>query len=212
MHLKSTSVVATALMVLITGCVSPERKPAVEAVSSLTDTRAELIAGRADIDQAVSAVGALEAQPEKLTPAYNAYKSAVARVERRADAVTKRVRDMRDRSNEYRTSWAEENAEISDPAIRATSQERRQRVMDHYAEVDRAAQELRPAYDPFIRQLRDLETLLANDLTYAGVQAARPAFETVRQNGNMLRDRIDAVIAELDEATMRLSPSTQPVR
>jgi chromosome segregation ATPase len=212
MHLKPTSVVATALIALVAGCVSSERKPAVQAVTSLSDTRTELVAGRANIDEAIAALGTLEAQPDNLTPPYNQYKTSVTRVERRAKAVTERVRDMRERSAEYRTSWAEENAQISDPTIRATSQERRERVMERYQQVDQKVQALRPAYDPFIRQLRDLETVLANDLTYAGVQAARPAFERIRQSANTLRDQIDAVVAELDDASMRLSPSTQPAR
>ena len=205
-----TAAAALALFALGTGCVSPERKPAVTAISSLADTRSELVAGKTDIDDALVAIGELEARPANLTPPYNRYKDAVAAVGRRARAVSERVQDMRLRSADYRASWSQENAQITDATVRATAEERRERVASRYDSIDRDAQALRAAYDPFITKLRDLQTVLANDLTYPGIQSAKPAFDDIRVTATSLRSKVDAVVANIDESTMRLAPSTKP--
>lgn len=212
MHsLAARSFMPVALVLAIAaGCASPERQPAVKAVGSLADTRAELVGGRSDIDAVVAALTEIESKPASLTPPYNRYKSAVAAVEKRAQTIGDQVRDMRSRASEYRAKWSEENAQITDPNLRATADERRQRVAERYDKLDADAQELRAAYDPFIAELHDVQTVLANDLTYGGVEAARPAFEKVRTGADTLRTKVDQMIHELDDAQMRLSPSTKP--
>jgi chromosome segregation ATPase len=208
---KYSSVSAALLLAVAAGCASPERQPAVKAVGSLADTRTQLMGGKNDIDAVVAAVAELESRPANLTPAYNRYKSAVTAVEHRAETVGDQVRDMRSRSSEYRAKWSEENAQITDPSLRATADERRQRVAERYDKLDRDAQELRAAYDPFIAQLHDVQTVLANDLTYSGVDAARPGFDKVRSGADKLRSKVDSMIGELDDAQNRLSPTTKPV-
>ena len=206
------SLAAITVAVLGVGCVSPERKPAVKAVASLADTRGELLAGRENLDEVSNAIVDLQSRPASLTPAYERYKDAVVNVERRARAVRERVQDMRMRSAEYRTSWSQENSEISDPGVRATAEERRQSVINKYSAIDSDAQELRAAYDPYITKLHDLQTVLANDLTYPGVNAAKPTLDEVRGDTADLRAEVDALINKIDDASMRLRPSSQPMK
>lgn len=199
------------LIALSAGCAS-DRAPAVKAVASLSDTRTELLAGRESVDAAVARLGEIEARPADLRPAYQNFKNAIEAVENRAEAVSDQVADMRERSADYRATWSEENARISDPGLRETADQRRQRVVDQYNEIDRGAQELRPAYDAFVKQLRDIETVLTNDLTYNGVEAARPGFESARSSAADLRQRIDSLVNDLDQTSTRLSPTTQQNR
>ena len=204
--------IALAGLLAAAGCASdPARQKANKAIGTLTDTRAEIVAGRAEVDRAVANLGKVEARPPKLTPAFNDYKASVAAVKRRAQIVKERVQDMRLRSAEYSNAWASDTQKLSSPELRDVAEARNQRVTAQYAKIDASAQALRDAYGPFITQLEDVERYLANDLTYSGVSAGAPMFGMVRSSADTLRQRIDQLTADLDATTARLSPTTTPV-
>lgn len=206
------SLVALSLIVVVAGCTSPARQRSERAVASLENTREELSRGTTEIDEVLVTLDRLEARPADLKPAYSTFRSQVRSLEGRADAVGRRVRDMRVRSSEYSTKWQSQNDSISNPDLRATAEERAERVRSRYDQIDSRAQEVRAAYDPFITELRDLETFLSNDLTYAGVNAAKPVFDAARSRAAELKAKVADLVSDLDETYVRLSPTSAPVQ
>lgn len=197
---------------ILAGCANPARQRSERAISTLDSTRNELNAGTAQINDVLATLDQLEARPADLKPVYQKYVRQVNGLESRADAVSRRVRDMRARSADYSTGWQAEAQTIGNPELRAAATQRNERVSDRWNEIDSRAQDVRAAYDPFINELRDLETFLSNDLTYAGVSAARPVFDTVRSRAAELKERVSGLVRELDETYARLSPTTAPTR
>jgi hypothetical protein len=209
----STAIAALALagVLAAAGCESdPARQKANKAVATLTDTKAEIAAGRGEVERAVTNLGKLEAKPAKLTPAFNDFKASVAAVKRRSDIINSRVQDMRLRAAEYSNAWQNDAQQISSPELRDVAQARNERVTAQYEKVTASAQAVRDAYAPFITQLGDTERYLANDLTYNGIDAAAPMFDTVRSTADELLRRIDALSRDLDATSARLSPTTTP--
>jgi chromosome segregation ATPase len=197
---------------LIVGCANPARQRSERAIASLDNTRAELNQGTAQVNDVLATLDQLESRPADLKPVFRKFVRQVDDLERQANSVSRRVRDMRVRSTDYSVAWQAENQTIANPDLRAAATQRVERVSDRYQQVDARAQEVRSAYDPFINELRDLETFLSNDLTYGGVNAAKPVFDTVRSRAAELKDRVADLVQELDETYSRLSPTTAPAR
>lgn len=57
--------------------------------------------------------------------------------------------------------------------------------------IQAKAQDTRGAYETFIRDLKDLETYLSNDLTPAAAKAAGPVFEKVKASGQVLKQNLE---------------------
>lgn len=209
----STAIAALALagVLAAAGCeTDPARQKANKAVGTLTDTKAELTAARGEVERATANLAKIEAKPAKLSPAFDDYKRSVAAVRRRSEIVNARVQDMRLRSAEYSNAWQNETQQISSPELRDVARARNERVSAQYQKVDASAQAVRAAYGPFLTQLDDVERYLANDLTYTGIDAAAPMFDTVRSSADELLRQIDKLQADLDATTARLSPTTTP--
>ena len=112
---------------------------------------------------------------------------------------------MRARASEYQTKWRQEVSNIDDPALRAAANSRAEKVRERYDGITAKANEARAAYEPFIKQLKGVQTYLSNDLTPAGVQSAGDVFDRATANGKTVGEKIDAVIAELDSVAANFS-------
>lgn len=191
------------------GCASdPGRERSAGAVGGLQQTRSELAAARKQVDQVVAAAAAVQSAQGNLAPAYDTYKKEVAETESKAQDVRKRSVDMQARGQEYRAKWRAEMSKVDNPDLKAAADARAAKVEQKYATITAKAQEVRTAYEPFIKDIKDLQTYLSNDLTPAGVQGARPAFDKVRTEGNALNQKLDALQKELDDVAATMAPGT----
>lgn len=192
--------------IVVAGCETNEgrqAKVARKAVTSLDETRTELVKADQEVNQALAAMDQLTAEPRDLKQAYSAFTTEVADASEQSKEARDRADDMRDRWQDYIATWEQQAAGISSEELRAGATERRQTVRENYSRIRDMASELQTAYEPFLRQLRDIQRALALDLTPAGVEAAKPAIETARQTGNQLKEQIDAFIDELDSTSAR---------
>jgi chromosome segregation ATPase len=200
--------VAVSAAGVLGGCASndPGRDRSAKAVSGLRDTRAELAAGRAQLDKTLAALDRLQAAQGDLRPAYDDYKDQVKATEDHAKSAAERSADMQARAGEYQQKWAEEMAQVSDPNLKAAAESRAAKLRGRYATITAKAQDGRAAYQPYIRDLKEIQTYLSNDLTPAAIQAAGPAFKKAKSDGQTVRQKLDAVYAELDAVAIELSP------
>ena len=175
------------------------------AASGLKETRAELSTARAQIDKTVYAMNRLRDGQGQLQTEFTEYNAELKKTEEQAAKVRARAADMRTRATEYQTKWRQEVANIDDPALRAAANTRADKIRERYDEITAKANEVRTAYEPFIKQLKGVQTYLSNDLTPAGVQSAGDVFDRATANGKTVGEKIDAVIAELDTVASNFS-------
>lgn len=197
---------------ILAGCKTNEghqAKVARKAVTSLDNTRQELVKADQEVNQTLAAMDQLAAQPRDLKQSYRAFTTEVSDVTEQSEESRKRADEMRERWQDYITNWEREADRISSPELRAGAAERRQTVRENYDGLRNAARDTQAAYDPFVKQLRDIERALSLDLTPAGVDAAKPAMETARQTGAQLQEQINAFITELDRVSSKTA--AQPV-
>ena len=196
--------------VLLTGCASKNEGQGTatteskKAVSGLKETRQELVKAKTEVNDAVAALDKLSAGTN-LPQSYKEYSTAVSDVQAAGDRARTRAQAMRENGREYVAKWEKEMDQISSPELRAGAADRRQKVKAHYDEVVNVGRSVREAYQPFLKDLQDIQRALANDLTPGGVSAAQAAITKAKAEGATLNERIDALIAKLDEISGGMS-------
>ena len=198
---------------LVAGCSSKDSggrtDESKQAVGSIHATRQELVKAKQEIQQANAALDKLTAGGN-LQQSFTQFTKEVAEVNAGGKRARARAQDMRERGRQYVTNWEKEMDQISNPELKAGAQQRRASVKQNYDSITAAAQTARDAYDPYLRDLQDIQRALANDLTPAGVDAAKPAIDKAKANGETLQQRLDALIARLDEVGGSMSSAGSP--
>jgi len=201
-------------VILLVGCKTNEGRQARvarKAITSLDSTRQELVKADQEVNQALAAMDQLATDNRDLRQAYKAFTAEVSDTSKQSAEARERAEEMRERWQDYIANWEKEADALSSEQLRAGATERRQTVRDNYSRVREVARETQAAYEPFLKQLREIQQALALDLTPAGVEAAKPAMETARQTGAQLKEQIDAFINELDVVTAkRVAPPETP--
>jgi hypothetical protein len=197
---------AVAALALTGGCAKDEgRDRSGKAVTSLKETRDELADTSKQVDEVLAAANSLQSGKGDLNAAYKKYKKEIAETEQAAADTRKRAQNMRARSAEYQTKWQEEMSKVSNPDLKAAAQARAAKVRGSYEMISAKASDTSAAYQPFMADLKDLQTYLSNDLTPAAVQAASPVFQKVNASGQVLKQKLTALRQELANVASDMS-------
>jgi hypothetical protein len=181
------------------------------AAGGLRAVSDELSATRQTIGDTLAALQTISTANGDLLEPFQRFITLREQLEQDNTRIGQRAQDMRDRARDYITNWEVEVYGVEDKALREQAEERRNRVRENYGRISDTSRALREAFDPFRRDLKDIETFLANDLTPAGVRAASPSIQRANQNGQEVQHRIDAVIAELQRVASAMTPAvSQP--
>ncbi len=190
-------------IMLLAGCGTTgqhaQAKKATRAVTSMEQTRAELVKADQQVDEAMIALDRLASSPAPLPDAYKVYTGEVSETTKQAREAQQRADRMREHWRDYITAWETEVETVSTPELQARSAERRQAVRENYDRLRDAALAMNSAYDPFLTQLRDIQKTLALDLTPGGIEAARPAIDGAHQSAQNLKQQISEFIQEIDQ-------------
>jgi hypothetical protein len=171
----------------------------------------ELSTTRQTIGDTLAALQTISAANGDLLEPFQRFITLREQLEQDDTRIAQRGEEMRNRARDYITNWEVEVYGVEDKELRGQAEQRRNRVRENYGKIADATRALREAFDPFRRDLKDIETFLANDLTPAGVRAASPSIQRANQNGQEVQHRIDAVIAELQRVAGAMTPAmSQP--
>jgi Protein of unknown function (DUF2959) len=167
----------------------------------------ELSSARQTVGETLTALQELSnAQGDLLAP-FERYMRLREDVDQSAERIGQRGEEMRSRARDYITNWEVEVYGVEDTDLRAQAEQRRNRVRADYGKISDASRALRESMEPFRRQLGDLQTFLANDLTTAGVRAASASVQKATQSGQELQRRIDNLIVEVERVANSMTPA-----
>jgi chromosome segregation ATPase len=196
---------------MLAGCGGDKKTAGEErtasAVSGLKETRAELVAGRTQVDKTVASMNAMRDTQGNLQTEFAAFNGEVKNMNAQAEKIRSRAKDMKARASQYQAKWREEMGKVEDPTLRAAATARANKVRERYDGITAKANEARAAYDPFMKQLQSVQTYLSNDLTPQAVQSAASVFDKAAADAKTVNAKIDAVIAELDDVATSLTPA-----
>ena len=195
--------------VLFTACASTSGyKQADKTGAGIAEFRVEVVNGKKSIDATMKSLGDIattaNTNPRK---AFEQFSKDVANLESTAAKIRKRGQDMKEQGAAYFKTWEQQMAQVSNPEIRALAEQRKAKLQESFDSIRKFTEPLKAQFDPWISNLKDLQKYLSNDLTIAGVEAAKPLFVKTQGEGLEVQKSMDGLLAELNTVAATLTPA-----
>jgi hypothetical protein len=203
------AMVTAVVTALASGCgTTSGYKQADKTGAGIAEFRAEIVNGKAAIDHTVKALDQIAVtattDPRK---AFEQFSKAVVNLESTANKARKRAQDMQAQGKAYFAQWEKQLAEVKSEDIRKLAAERKSKLQETFDSIKKVAEPLKTQFDPWMSDLKDLQKFLGNDLTIAGVDAAKGLFAKAKEHGIEVQKSIDALVAELNTVAATVTPA-----
>jgi hypothetical protein len=203
-----TATLAAALLMNACGTTSGY-KQADKTGAGIAEFRDEIVNGKKAIDATMKSLSDIAAtantNPRK---AFEQYSKDVANLESTAAKIRKRAQDMKVQGQAYFKKWEQELATVNNPEIRALAEQRKAKLQETFDSIRKYTEPLKAQFDPWMSDLKDLQKYLGNDLTIAGVDAAKGLFNKTTNEGLEVQKSMDALVAELNTIAATITPAS----
>jgi uncharacterized protein YlxW (UPF0749 family) len=183
-------------------------KQADKTGASIAEFRDEILNVKKEVDAAMVAldqvVATAASDPRK---AFKDFEKAVPRVDSAAKKAKKRAEDMRAKGQEYFKQWEAELATLNNEEVRKLAEERKAKLQKTFESIKNFMDPAREQFTAWQADLQDLQKYLSNDLTIAGVDAAKDLIAKTKTEGQGVQKTLDKVIAELNTIVATLTPT-----
>lgn len=210
-RIVSILAVSATVAVLGTGCSSTgssNYKKADKTGAGIAKFRDEVVKGKNAVDATMTSLGNVaenaDTDPRK---SFEQFKKDVANLDSTANDIRKRAADMQAKGQAYFKQWEEELAKVTNPEIRKLAEERRTKLQETFAAVRKHSDPLKAQFEPWMSDLKDLVTYLGNDLTVAGVDAAKGLIKKTTNEGYEVQKSMDALVGELNTIAATITPA-----
>jgi hypothetical protein len=211
MKLKNKALTFSTLLLLcatgaLGGCATTGMDRSARATDSMQQVESEIREMMTRIASTGAALDALVAPgvPELKKP-YQEYSEQLTRLDRGGLTTLKRVEQMKQHSEDYFSQWEKQGQTITNPQIRALSEERRSKLAASYERVPQAAAGVKGPYRAYLSELKEIQLFLSNDLTPRGIESIAPAAHQSVQDRERLQASLRPLIAALDEIKAEMS-------
>jgi Protein of unknown function (DUF2959) len=199
----------TAAAVVLTACgTTSGYKQADKTGAGVAEFREEILNGKKAVDATMKALDGIAASattdPRK---PFEQYAKSVANLESTANKARKRAEDMQQQGKAYFAQWEKQMAEVQNAEIRNLAAQRKAKLQETFDSIKKVAEPLKTQFGPWMSDLKDLEKYLGNDLTIAGVDAAKGLFAKTKSEGMEVQKSMDALVAELNTVSATITPA-----
>jgi hypothetical protein len=204
----NTRVALLALAISAVSVSAAGYKQADKTGASIAEFRDEILNIKKEADATMVAldkvVTSATTDPRK---AFKEFDKAVPRIDDAAKKAKKRAEDMKARGQEYFKQWEKELAEVNNEDIRKLAEERKAKLQATFGSIKSFMEPARDQFNTWLADLKDLQKYLGNDLTIAGVDAAKELISKTKAEGQGVQQSLDKVIAELNTIVATLPPA-----
>ena len=194
---------------LLSGCASPSGyKQADKTGAGIAEFRDEIVNGKKAIDATMKSLSdiAATANTDPRKP-YEQFAKNVANLESTATKIRKRAQDMQAQGQAYFKQWETELATVDNAEIRGLAEQRKAKLQETFESIRKYSDPLKAQFDPWMSDLKDLQKYLSNDLTIAGVDAAKNQFKKTTSSGMEVQKAMDALVAEANTIAATITPA-----
>lgn len=171
--------------------------------------RTNLVAGKEQVDRTLNALSDVtDANQVDSRGAYKRFGEQVDRMKQHAAQTKVDADAMRQTREAYFAKWDQRIAQTDNPTIRAEADAMRTRLRTGQEKLIADSALTKEAYDPFITDLEDTRKFLASGVTPDAIAVLSPTKKKAQENGKLLKQRIDTLIADLD--AIEGKPATRP--
>jgi hypothetical protein len=203
-----------AVALLFSGCASSSSsgyKKADKTGEGIAKFGAEVLNAKKSVDSTIKSLDQIAVTASSNPrPAYEQYCKEVSKLESIAEKARKRSQDMKEKGQAYFTQWEQQLAQVKDEEIRKLAQERKAKLQGAFNKIREVTEPLKGQFDPWLSSLKDLQAYLGQDLTIAGVDAAKNLFAKAKSQGLEVQKSMDQLVAELNTLTAAITPAKVP--
>ena len=197
-----------AVAAMLSGCATSGYKQADKTGAGIASFRDEVVNLKHAVDGAMENLNdTAETAATDPRKAFQAFAKSVDKVESARAKVGKRAADMKAAGDAYFKQWEAQLANINNPEIRNLAQERKAKLNVIFGKLRPLVEQSKADFDPFLADLKDLRTFLNQDLTIAGVDAAKGIIQKTRDHGVVLQKSLDGLIDEMNSIAAQLTPA-----
>ncbi len=198
-----------AAVLAFAGCASSGYQKGSKTGANIQDAANRIAALPARIDQTLAALNDLVANPQPdLRPQFKTFSSQLADLTSAGQDIADARRSMEANGKEFFAKWDEELAKIQSEDIKARSQSRKEEVAQKLRTIKRSYAEAEMAFQPFLAELKDVQTSLAVDLTTGGVEAMRDTAAKATRDASPLKNSIAQLAADFKALGLSMSAVT----
>lgn len=205
----SLTLTTLAAAALLAGCgTTAGYQQADKTGEGIAEFRTEIVNGKKAVDNTMKGLDAIAlsatTDPRK---AFEQYSKAVSDLGSVADKARKRGTEMQAQGQAYFKQWETQMAQVQNPEIRKLAEERKAKLQEAFTSIRKYSEPLKTQFGPWMSNLKDLQVFLGNDLTIAGVDAAKGLFAKAKAEGLEVQKSMDGLIAELNTVAAALTPA-----
>jgi t-SNARE complex subunit (syntaxin) len=201
------NLVLAAGLALLAGCVSASYDKGADTSAALKSSAAAVGDTSAKVNDVLGALNALTFKAEgDLRKQYDAFTDATKNLDKSSDKLAAQVSAMRDTAAAYFQNWSNQMSMISSEDLRKMSAERRDAVSDKLNTVDASYMKVKNSLQPFMSDLKDIQTYLGTDLTAAGLDTIKGTVSKTKVDAVPLRDSIKQLQTSFSDLAASLSP------
>ncbi len=205
----STSLVyaiSASTLIFVSGCAD-SREGNVKAsptVKSIKESREEVVEAKNDIGKALANLNLLVHQAD-IKKSFKDFTDGLEDIREHEETLTSQRLQMEKNGDQYVKQWQSEMAHFSNDDLKKASIDRQTAVKTKFAETTAAYKQLDEVYEPFIKNLTEIQMALRNDLTSASAQSMRPVYQAAITQGETVQGKADELLARLDDLGSSLS-------
>jgi hypothetical protein len=203
-----TLLISIAVIVLVFGCATSGKKPADKVGNSFVSFRDEVINLKKTVNHSMAfldqTVQDADKDPRK---SFKEFSKSVDQVGKAREKVGKRAADVRAAGDAYFKEWEKQLATMNNPEIRQMAEERKEKLNEIFGNFGPLVEQTNNDFDNFYSDVKDLRSFLSQDLTIAGVDAAKDIIKNTRESGDKVDQSLDDLIAEMNSIEAAMTPS-----
>lgn len=186
-------------MVTFAACATSTPDRAVKAASSLQVMQVNSAKARTQIDTVLASLDVLmDAPADRLRETYDRYDKDVKQMNQYADDMRENDADLRENGNTYLAQWQRDASNVSDPELRALSEQRRDEIVRSSQTMRSTVTEAAGGFEAFLRDINDIRKVMGNDLTATGQSDVRRT--AVVQNARTEGARVKSMVHRAEQA------------
>jgi hypothetical protein len=171
--------------------------------------RRNLVAGKDQVDRTLQSLSALtDPTQADLQGAYKRFGQQVDRMKQHAAQTKVDADAMRQTREAYFAKWDQRISQTDNATIRAEADAMRTRLRSGQEKLIADSALAKEAYDPFVADLEDARKFLSGGVTNDAIAVLAPTARKAQENGKLLKQRLDALVADLD--AIEGKPTTRP--
>ena len=206
----TTLVIAAGTLALATlqGCASDKPVPPPTAPpapppkpATLSQIKSELLETKSQLHVTNDSLNKLQQSSTANADAdYNRFTEEYLKLQAKADAVSKRSKDLKDRASAYQAMWNRQ-AEVQNPELRKQAVQQKADAERIHNTIISEMQLARLSFEPYMANLKDTGNYLRGNLSPANLASAGDLVQKANGQAKEVDGHIAAIVSSIDKIT-----------